>query len=208
MLDPALLKLYMCTDRILARGRSLLRIVEDAAAGGVTMVQLREKGINTGEFFAVAQELRDMTRRRGIPLIINDRLDIALAVRADGVHLGQDDLPLKEARRIAGGEFIIGVSAHNPEEALAAERDGADYLGSGAVFPTGTKADISGVIGIAGLAALCASVRIPVIGIGGIGPDNAAEVIRAGASGVAVISAILARDDVREAAAFLRRILD
>ena len=174
MLDPALLKLYMCTDRILARGRSLLRIVEDAAAGGVTMVQLREKGINTGEFFAVAQELRDMTRRRGIPLIINDRLDIALAVRADGVHLGQDDLPLKEARRIAGGEFIIGVSAHNPEEALAAERD----------------------------------VRIPVISIGGIGPDNAAEVIRAGASGVAVISAILARDDVREAAAFLRRILD
>jgi thiamine-phosphate diphosphorylase len=208
VLDPAWLKLYLCTDRILARDRPLVRLVEEAAAGGVTMIQLREKGINAGEFFTLAQELRYLTWRLGTPLIINDRLDIALAVRADGVHLGQDDLPLKEARRIAGAGFIIGVSAHNPQEALAAERDGADYLGSGAVFPTGTKADISGVIGVEGLAAVCAAVKIPVIGIGGIGPHNAAEVIKAGAAGAAVISAILSRDDIREAAAFLRRSLD
>jgi thiamine-phosphate pyrophosphorylase len=197
--------LYLCTDRRLAGGRPLVSLVEAAVLGGVGMVQLREKDLGGGEFFALARELRDLTRRFGVPLIINDRLDIALASGADGVHLGQDDLPLREARRVAGPDLIIGVSAHSPAEAVAAERDGADYLGCGAVYPTGTKADIRGVIGLEGLAAVCAAVRIPVIGIGGIGPANAAAVIRAGAAGLAVISSILSQEDAREAAALLRR---
>jgi thiamine-phosphate pyrophosphorylase len=201
------LKLYLCTDRALALGRPLIQAVEAAIQGGVTMVQLREKEASTGEFFALAKELLALTRPLHIPLIINDRLDIALAAGADGLHIGQSDLPLKEARRVAGPGLIIGVSASTPEKALAAERDGADYIGAGAVFPTGSKADVSAVIGIGGLRAVCAAVRIPVVGIGGIGPENAGDVMAAGAAGAAVISAILSQPDIGEAAAALRRVI-
>jgi thiamine-phosphate pyrophosphorylase len=169
------------------------------------MVQLREKEASAGEFFALAKELLALTRPLRVPLIINDRLDIALAAGADGLHIGQSDLPLKEARRVAGKDFIIGVSAATREEALAAERDGADYIGAGAVFPTGSKTDVSAVIGIEGLKEICAAVKIPVVGIGGIGPGNAPAVMEAGAAGAAVISAILSQPDIREAAAALRR---
>jgi thiamine-phosphate pyrophosphorylase len=169
------------------------------------MVQLREKEASAGEFFALAKELLALTRPLRVPLIINDRLDIALAAGADGLHIGQSDLPIREARRIAGGDFIIGVSAATCEEALEAERGGAGYIGAGAVFPTGSKADVSAVIGTGGLAAICAAVKIPVVGIGGIGPGNAREVMEAGAAGVAVISAILSQPDIEEAAAALRR---
>jgi thiamine-phosphate pyrophosphorylase len=172
------------------------------------MVQLREKEASTGEFFALAKELLALTRPLGLPLNINDRLDIALAVGAAGLHIGQSDLPLKEARRIAGEDFIIGVSAATPEEALEAERGGADYIGAGAVFPTGSKADVRAVIGIGGLRAICAAVKIPVAAIGGIGPGNASAVMEAGgAAGVAVISAILSQPDIQEAASVLRRCL-
>ena len=199
--------LYLCTDRLLLKGRSLFEAVEAAILGGVSMVQLREKEITAREFYALAMELLVLTKRHNIPLIINDRLDIALAVNAAGVHLGQDDIPLTEARRITPRGFVIGVSAHNREEARRAENEGADYIGAGAVFPTGTKAD-AGVIGPAGLAAIVASVKIPVVGIGGISMSNIAEVKAAGAAGAAVISAILAKDDIRAAAADLRSILD
>ena len=148
-----------------------------------------------------------LTNRCNVPLIINDRLDIALAVGAAGVHLGQDDIPLAAARRITGKDFIIGVSARYPKDALTAEREGADYLGTGALFPTGTKAD-AGVIGLRGLAEVLSSVSIPVVGIGGISPANAQDVITAGASGIAVISAILSQDDIYGAAATLRAIVD
>jgi thiamine-phosphate pyrophosphorylase len=171
------------------------------------MVQLREKEASAGEFFALAKELLALTRPHRIPLIINDRLDIALAAGADGLHIGQSDLPLKEARRIAGEDFIIGVSAATREEALEAERGGASYIGAGAVFPTGSKADVSAVIGLGGLGAICAAVKIPVVGIGGIGPGNACAVMEAGAAGIAVISAILSQPDIEEAAAALRRCL-
>jgi thiamine-phosphate pyrophosphorylase len=207
MLKKDDLTLYLCTDRALSLGRPLLEAVEAAIRGGVTMVQLREKEASTGEFFALAKELLALTRPLHIPLIINDRLDIALAAGADGLHIGQSDLPLKEARRIAGKDFIIGVSAAAREEALEAERGGADYIGAGAVFPTGSKADVSAVIGIEGLGAICAAVKIPVVAIGGIGPGNVRAVMEAGAAGAAVISAILSQPDIREAASMLRRCL-
>jgi thiamine-phosphate pyrophosphorylase len=199
------LTLYLCTDRLLSLGRPLLEAVEAAIRGGVTMIQLREKEAPTGEFFALAKELLAFTRPRHIPLIINDRLDIALAAGADGLHIGQSDLPLKEARRIAGPGLIIGVSASSPEKALAAERDGADYIGAGAVFPTGSKADVAAIIGVEGLRAVCSAVKIPVVGIGGIGPGNVRGIMEAGAAGAAVISAILSQPDIEAAAAALRK---
>ncbi|MDR2619062.1 MAG: thiamine phosphate synthase [Treponema sp.] len=204
MLNPGSLSLYLCTDRKLLFGRPLPEAVEAAIAGGVTMVQLREKDAPAREFFDIAREVLALTRSRGVPLIINDRLDIALAAGADGVHLGQSDLPCFEARRIAGKDFIIGISAHTPEGALSAQRAGADYIGSGAVFPTGSKADVGAVIGIEGIRAVADAVKIPVVGIGGINPGNAASVIAAGAAGVAVISAILSQPDIRAAALALK----
>jgi thiamine-phosphate pyrophosphorylase len=204
MLNPGSLALYLCTDRKLLLGRPLPEAVEAAIEGGVTMVQLREKGASGREFFDIARELLALTRSKGVPLIINDRLDIALAAGADGVHLGQSDLPCLEARRIAGKDFIIGISAHTPEEALSAQADGADYIGAGAVFPTGSKADAGAVIGIEGIRAVAGAVKIPVAGIGGINPGNAASVIAAGAAGLAVISAILSQSDIRAAALALK----
>jgi thiamine-phosphate pyrophosphorylase len=169
------------------------------------MVQLREKDAPAREFYAMARALRRITQERGVPLVINDRLDIALAVGAQGLHIGQSDLPLAAARRIVGGRLFIGVSAGAVEEARAAEAGGADYLGAGPVFPTRSKAGAGEAIGIAGLAAICSAVRIPVAAIGGIGPQNAEAVWEAGAAGLAVISAILSQPDVKAAAEQLRR---
>ena len=205
MLDPAGLLLYLCTDRTLALGRSLPEVVEASIDGGVTMVQLREKDASSREFYELALEIRRITGNRRVPLVINDRLDIALAVEADGLHIGQSDLPLEAARSIAGGRMFIGVSAGSVEEALAAEAGGADYLGVGAVFPTGSKADAGDAIGLETLAAVCRAVRIPVAAIGGIGPANAGAVMHSGAAGIAIISAILAQPDIKTAAAELRR---
>jgi len=204
-IDPKTLSLYLCTDRALALGRPLLETVEAAIDGGVTMVQLREKDITSREFYELACALRELTKRRKIPFVINDRLDIALAAGADGLHIGQSDLPLEAVRGIAGERLFVGVSAGNMEEALRAEKEGADYLGVGAVFPTGSKADAGDAIGTDELRAICAAVRIPVVGIGGIAPDNAAQVLQSGAAGIAVISAILSRPDIKAAAENLWR---
>jgi thiamine-phosphate pyrophosphorylase len=207
MLNPKDLLLYLCTDRILSLKRPIAAAVEAAIAGGVTMVQVREKEVSSREFYDLALELRAVTRARGIPLVINDRLDIALAVSADGLHIGQSDLPLKAARKLAGGLFI-GVSVSSPGEALMAEREGADYLGVGAVFPTASKADAGDAIGLETLRAVCRAVSVPVIGIGGIGIKNAAAVMETGAAGAAVISAILSQPDITKAACALRRCLE
>jgi thiamine-phosphate pyrophosphorylase len=204
MLNPKDLLLYLCTDRLIAMGRPITQAVEEAIAGGVTMVQLREKNAESREFYEIALEVQGITKRRHIPLVINDRLDIALAIGADGVHLGQSDLPPSIARRLAGKDMIIGVSASTVEEALEAERGGADYLGVGAVYPTGSKTDAGDAIGLGRLKNVCAAVKIPAVGIGGVNPENAGEVMKAGAAGVAVISAILSRPDIREAARKLR----
>jgi thiamine-phosphate pyrophosphorylase len=201
------LRLYLCTDRILSLGRPITGAVEQAIAGGVTMVQLREKDASSREFYEIAVSVTAITRAHHIPLIINDRLDIALAAGAEGLHIGQSDLPLKEARRIAGNDLIIGVSTHNAEEARKAEAEGADYIGAGAIYPTGSKADAGNAIGVEALAAICAAVKIPVVGIGGIGPLNAAGVMGAGAAGIAVISAILSQENIEKAARNLRAVI-
>ncbi|MDR1618466.1 MAG: thiamine phosphate synthase [Treponema sp.] len=208
MLAAKDLLLYLCTDRVLALGRPITEAVEAAIAGGVTMVQLREKDASTGDFYRIALEVQAITRRHRVPLVINDRLDIALAVGAEGLHIGQSDLPLPAARRLAGNTMFIGVSVGTVEKALRAQRQGADYLGVGAVYPTGSKADAGEAIGLEGLATICAAVKIPVAAIGGVNTANAAEVMKTGAAGIAVISGILSRPDIKEAAQNLRRILD
>jgi thiamine-phosphate pyrophosphorylase len=208
MLNPQDLLLYLCTDRVLSLGRPITEAVEAAVAGGVTMVQIREKAASTGDFYRIALEVQAVIRRYHIPLVINDRLDIALAVGAEGLHLGQSDLPLPAARRLAGNKLFIGISASTVEEALRAEAEGADYLGAGAVYPTGSKTDAGKVIGLEGLEEIRAAVKIPVVGIGGVNAANAAEVMKTGAAGISLISGILSQPDIREAARNLRRILD
>ena len=199
MLDPKSLSLYLCTDRIIALGRPLFEVVEEAIIGGVTMVQLREKEATSREFYEIALEIRELTKRNKVPLVINDRLDIALAVGADGLHIGQSDLPLEAVRRVAGGRLFVGVSAGSVQEAVQAEAGGADYLGVGAVFPTGSKDDAGEAIGLESLRAICSAVDLPVVAIGGIGPSNATAVMQCGADGIAVISAILSQQNVRVA---------
>jgi thiamine-phosphate diphosphorylase len=197
--------LYLVTDRSLSRGRSHVDIVAAAVTGGVSCVQLREKQCSTREFLDQARALLALLRPRGIPLIINDRLDIALAVGADGIHLGQDDLPIDEARRLAGNRMIIGISAESVEHAIEAERAGADYLGLSPVFATGTKRDHAPPLGLAGITRIRARTTIPLVGIGGINAANAAAILDAGADGIAVVSAIVAADDPAAAARELRR---
>ena len=187
---------YLVTDDTCLKGRPLLDCVEQALIGGVTLVQYRSKHADGGAMYKEALALKTLCDKYNVPLIINDRLDIAMAVGAAGVHLGQDDLPCTVARKILGDAYIIGVSAHNPREALQAERDGADYLGCGAVFGTATKADVK-KLGLDNLRAIREAVKIPIVGIGGVTLNNYAEVLKAGADGAAIISGILAQEDIK-----------
>ncbi len=197
------LSLYLVTDRPLCGGRELLDVVARAVAGGATLVQLREKDAPTREFVELARAMKALLARFAVPLLINDRLDVALACGADGVHVGQTDMHAADARALLGPEAILGLSVETPELALAARHLPVDYLGAGPVFPTTTKKDAAPVLGLAGLAAVVAGAGRPVAGIGAIGPDSAADVIRAGAAGVAVVSALCAAPDPRAAAAEL-----
>jgi thiamine-phosphate pyrophosphorylase len=199
--------LYVVTDEVVSGGRSHLECASEVVGGGADVVQLREKLKPTGEILAIARAIRAVTVESGALFVVNDRLDIALAAGADGVHLGQDDLPVAAARRIAPRPFLIGVSVGSAEEAVQAERDGADYVAVSPVYPTGSKADAGPGHGVETVTAVRRAVRIPVIGIGGIGPANAADVIRAGADGCAVISAVLAQPDIADAARSLRRVI-
>jgi thiamine-phosphate pyrophosphorylase len=199
--------LYLVTDRGLARGRSTFKIVKAAVDGGVTVVQLREKDCSTREFVEQALTIKDFLRTRKIPLIINDRLDVAQAVKADGVHLGQTDMPLETAKEILGDSMIIGISAESLEDAIAAERSGADYLGVSPIYATPTKTDTAPPLGLAGLRGIRKAVRLPLVGIGGLKKQNCAEVIRNGADGVALVSAIVAADDPEAAARVLKQII-
>jgi thiamine-phosphate diphosphorylase len=194
------LALYVITDRGLARGRDEVEIARAALRGGATALQLRGKDRDARPLCELGRALLLESRAAGALLFVNDRLDVAQAIGADGVHLGQEDLPCAEARRIAGPGLLIGVSAESPTLAQAAERDGADYLGTGAVYATSSKADAGAPIGVAGLAAVVAATRLPVVAIGGIGIANAAPCIAAGACGVAVISAVVGADDPEAAA--------
>lgn len=187
--------IYLVTDEACLHGRPLLECVEEALAAGVTLVQYRAKAADGGVLYAEACRLKELCDKYNVSLIINDRLDIALAVGAAGVHLGQDDLPCAVARRLLGEDFIIGVSAHNPAEAVQAVSEGADYLGCGAVFGTATKHDVA-KLGLENLRAIRKAVAVPMVGIGGITADNYAEVLATGADGAAIVSGILAQDDI------------
>lgn len=188
--------IYLVTDDGCLQGRALLDCVREALEGGVTLVQYRAKKASSAEMYAEALQLKALCDSFKVPLIINDRLDIAMAVGAAGVHLGQDDLPCAAARKILGEDYIIGVSAHNPAEAAEALQNGADYLGCGAVFGTATKADVQ-KLGTDGLVAICRKKGLPVVGIGGVTADNYREVRAAGADGAAIVSGILAQPDIR-----------
>ncbi|MFV3011259.1 thiamine phosphate synthase [Clostridium botulinum] len=193
-------ELYLITDRRFLKGRQLKKVVEDAILGGVTIVQVREKDVSTREFYNVAKEVKEVTDYYRIPIIINDRLDIAQAIDANGVHLGQKDMHLNIAREILGKDKIIGISVGNVKEALEAQNNGADYLGIGTIFPTGSKKDVDAIIGIDGLSKIKDSISIPSVAIGGINKTNFKDVLKTGIEGISVISAILDEDDIKLAA--------
>ena len=197
--------IYLVTDDGCLQGRALIDCVCEALEGGVTLVQYRAKTASSAEMYAEALQLKALCDSFNVPLIINDRLDIAMAVGAAGVHLGQDDLPCAAARKILGEDYIIGVSAHNPAEAKAALQSGADYLGCGAVFGTATKADVK-KLGTEGLTAICREKGLPVVGIGGVTADNYREVRAAGADGAAIVSGILAQPDIRATVRAIARV--
>lgn len=197
--------IYLVTDDGCLQGRALIDCVCEALEGGVTLMQYRAKTASSAEMYAEALQLKALCDSFNVPLIINDRLDIAMAVGAAGVHLGQDDLPCAAARRILGEDYLIGVSAHNPAEAKAALQSGADYLGCGAVFGTATKADVK-KLGTEGLTAICREKGLPVVGIGGVTADNYREVRAAGADGAAIVSGILAQPDIRATVRAIARV--
>lgn len=197
--------IYLVTDDGCLQGRALIDCVREALEGGVTLVQYRAKTASSAEMYNEALQLKALCDSFNVPLIINDRLDIAMAVGAAGVHLGQDDLPCAAARKLLGEDYLIGVSAHNPTEAKAALQSGADYLGCGAVFGTATKADVK-KLGTDGLAAICKAKGLPVVGIGGVTADNYREVRAAGADGAAIVSGILAQPDIRATVKAIARI--
>jgi thiamine-phosphate pyrophosphorylase len=196
--------LYVITDARLSGGRTHLDVVRAAIRGGASVVQYREKAATTRRMVEEAGELRDLCREMQMPFVVNDRVDVALAVDADGVHLGVHDMPVAIARRLLGPARLIGFSPETAEQARMGEADGADYLGVGNIFGTATKPDAGQPIGLSGLKRMIAAVSIPVVGIGGITAHNAARVIQAGADGVAVVSAVVAAEDVEAAARQLR----
>lgn len=202
-LQPQQLRLYAVTDRAWLAGRTLYSQVEAAIDGGATFVQLREKALDPADILAEARQLAALCRARGVPFVVNDSVEIALEAGADGVHVGQQDMAAGRARALLGPDKIVGVSAHNAAEALAAQAAGADYLGCGAAFVTGTKTDAK-PIPRETLRAVTAAVRIPVVAIGGIGRDNLPQLRGCGLAGVAVVSALFAQEDVAAAARALR----
>jgi len=190
--------LYLITDRKGCAGRPFLTVVEEALKGGVKAVQLREKDLPGRDLYEAAQEMRELTQRYGAKLFINDRVDIALAVEADGVHLGVRSIPVTQARRLLGAARLIGVSCHCREGAFAAREMGADFITYGPVFFTPSKAAYGEPLGIAELREVTSILQIPVFAIGGIKSQSAQEIVSAGAHGIALISAILAADDPRK----------
>lgn len=199
--------LYLCTDRELMTSDHIEEGVELAIKGGVTVVQLREKECSGREFLEIAHSIKAITDAYEIPLIINDRVDIAQAVDADGVHLGQKDIPAAVARELLGPDKIIGVSAYNAELALRAQKDGADYIGVGDVFGTATKSDTHHV-SLEELAKIRNVVEIPMVAIGGVNTENVGRLAGIGVNGVAVISAVLGAKNITEAAEEMVRLVD
>ena len=199
--DPNIWRLCLVTDRDLARGRPLVDVVAQAVQGGVTMVQLREKDATTRDFLEEARALKALLAPLRVPLIVNDRVDIALAAEADGVHVGQKDMPVERVRAMIGPGKLIGLSITNAEQIARPDASQTDYLGMGPLYLQQTKADASTPLGVEGFRALRAKTKAPVIAIGGLKADNSAPVLAAGANGLAIVSGIVAADDPRAAAA-------
>ena len=193
-----MLPVYAVTDRTWLDGRTLTEVTEQALAGGATCIQLREKELDKESFLQEAVTLKALCESYRIPFIVNDDVDIAVRSKADGVHIGQHDMEAAKVRELIGPDMILGVSAQTVEQALKAEKDGADYLGVGSVFSTGTKADADDV-SLSELKAICEAVSIPVVAIGGISLDNIVELKGTGIDGVAVVSAIYAAEDPKAA---------
>jgi len=196
--------LYVVTDEKIGRGRSHAELARQAVAGGADVVQLRDKNLSGRDLFTAALAIREITLEAGALFIVNDRLDVALASGADGVHLGAGDLPIREARRIAPPGFIIGASGGSAATAVSAAAEGADYVALSPTFATNSKSDAGPGHGLMKLAEIRTAVSLPLVAIGGITPANVADVIAAGADGIAVISAVVAQDDVAAAARDLR----
>ena len=202
------LKLYLVTDRELSLGRSLEEVVSEAVQGGVTVVQLREKEASTGEFIELARRLMKLLKPLRIPLIINDRVDVALAVDADGVHIGQSDMPYEDARRLLGPDKIIGLSVESFEDIEAANALDVDYIGISPVYGTPTKADTAEPFGLEGLRKAVEMSVHPTVAIGGMNASTIGEVMAAGTDGVAVVSAICSAENIRKATSDLRTIVE
>ncbi len=207
MIERSNLLLYLVTDRPLSLGRPIEEIVIEAVAGGVTMVQLREKEAPTGEFVALAKSLKALLAPLGVPLIINDRVDVALAADADGVHIGQSDMSYEDARRLLGGDKIIGLSVENFDDLAVANTLDVDYVGISPVYGTPTKSDTAEPFGLEGLRKAVAMSVHPTVAIGGMNASTIGEVMAAGTDGVAVVSAICSAPSPRKAAQELLKVI-
>jgi len=200
-------KLYLVTDREVLGTRDLINSIEEAIKGGTTIVQLREKNCSSLEFYKLAIQVKEVTTKYNIPLVINDRLDIALAIEADGLHIGQEDLPITVARKLVGENMFIGVSATTLEEALIAQEQGADYVGIGSMYPTSTKLDAKYVT-LDELKQIREAISIPIVGIGGISEENVAELMATKIDGVAIVSAILGKENIKTATESIMNIIN
>ncbi|WP_029903422.1 thiamine phosphate synthase [Prevotella sp. 10(H)] len=201
------LNLYLVTDRSLSLNRPLELVIEEAVKGGVTMVQLREKEASTLEFYNLAVRLKEILKPNNVPLIINNRLDIALACDAEGLHIGQSDMPYNIARKILGKDKIIGLSVESIEDAVKANKLDVDYIGISPVFGTKTKTDTAPAIGLEGIKEITKISVHPSVGIGGINLSNAKDIIQAGADGISVVSAIMSAENPQESACQLKEII-
>ncbi|WP_255343746.1 thiamine phosphate synthase [Geomicrobium sp. JCM 19039] len=200
--------MYAITGEELHPNREMLEVMEEVLLGGASALQLRDKSSPKYDLIQKGKALKRLANRFGVPFFMNDHLDVALAVDADGVHFGQGDFPLIEARKLLGNQKIIGISTHSIEQAQEAERNGANYIGVGPVFQTNTKTDAERAIGVSGFQEISSSVRIPTVAIGGINEQNASDIIRAGAKQLAVISGVVAKDNVKEAARYYTNLYD
>jgi len=199
--------LYVITGEEFSKGRSTAQVVEQALKGGAQVIQLREKKYSTAKLIELGKQLRKLTLEYQATFIVNDRVDVALAVDADGVHLGQDDMPLADARKLLGTKKIIGISVDNLVEAKKAEKTGADYIGVGPIFPTNSKDDAAAPLGLDTLKDIAQNITIPIVAIGGINTTNVSQVIKAGADAISVISAIVSAADIEKAARILANII-
>ncbi len=203
-MDRSVMKLYLVTDSTGLAEEEFLNKIEEALRGGVTLLQLREKEKSTREYIALAKKVHDISEKYNVPLLIDDRIDVALAVGAEGVHLGQSDMPIDIARKLMGGGYIIGATAKTVPQALEAYENGADYLGVGAIYPTTTKVKTV-LTSVETLQSICKAVPIPVNAIGGLNKDNINVLENADIAGICVVSAIMKADDTRKATEELLR---